>query len=274
MFELAVRHRRAAARRRPSGSSASSTAAIGGWTLDGEPYTVAHRQAVRLVPRAHARRPHEPLGTHLAALRAATTSSARASTASATTGRSRYDDIKPYYDKLDRLIGIFGTQREDLPNEPDGIFLPPPKPRCYELLIKKASRQAEHHRASRRGCRSSRKPLNGRPACHYCGQCGRGCATHSNFSSPSVLLPPALTTGKLTIITNAMAREVTVGQSGLATGVSYVDKSRPARQSRARAHRRARGERAARSARLLLNSKSAKLPERPRQLERRASAST
>ena len=34
-------------------------------------------------------------------------------------------------------------------------------------------------------------PYDGRPACHYCGQCNRGCATHSNFSSPSVLLPPA-----------------------------------------------------------------------------------
>ena len=48
-----------------------------------------------------------------------------------------YDDMKPYYDKIDRLIGIFGAPL-NMPNEPDGIFLPPPKPRCYELLIKKA----------------------------------------------------------------------------------------------------------------------------------------
>ena len=49
-----------------------------------------------------------------------------------------YDDIKPYYDKLDEFVGIFGTV-EGLHNEPDGIFLPPPKPRCYELLIKQAA---------------------------------------------------------------------------------------------------------------------------------------
>ena len=49
-----------------------------------------------------------------------------------------YDDIKPYYDKLDRLVGLFGSM-EDIPNEPDGIFQPPPKPRCYELLIKQAA---------------------------------------------------------------------------------------------------------------------------------------
>jgi choline dehydrogenase-like flavoprotein len=49
-----------------------------------------------------------------------------------------YDDIKPYYDQLDELVGIFGS-KEGIHNEPDGIFLPPPKPRCYEMLIKQAS---------------------------------------------------------------------------------------------------------------------------------------
>ncbi|PYR24853.1 MAG: GMC family oxidoreductase, partial [Acidobacteria bacterium] len=109
-----------------------------------------------------------------------------------------YDDLKPYYDKLDRLVGIFGSV-EGLPNEPDGIFQPPPSPRCYELLIMQACDRL------RIRCIPSRmsiltRPLNGRPACHYCGQCGRGCATHSNFSSPSVLLPPALATGRLRIV--------------------------------------------------------------------------
>src|SRR6266550_2377706 len=135
-----------------------------------------------------------------------------------------YDDLKPYYDEVDKLVGVFGTNLPNFPNEPDGIFLPPPKPRCYELLIKQASDKLNIP------CVPSRlsiltKPLNGRPACHYCGQCGRGCATHSNFSSPSVLLPPALATGKLRIITHAMAREVLTDDSGLATGVSYVNRS-------------------------------------------------
>ena len=49
-----------------------------------------------------------------------------------------YDDIKPYYDRLDKLVGIFGSI-ENLPNEPDGIFLPPPKPRLHELFIKKSA---------------------------------------------------------------------------------------------------------------------------------------
>jgi choline dehydrogenase-like flavoprotein len=36
------------------------------------------------------------------------------------------------------------------------------------------------------------KPLNGRVACHYCGQCGRGCVTASNYSSSQVQILPAL----------------------------------------------------------------------------------
>src|SRR5258708_20674992 len=122
-------------------------------------------------------------------------------------------------------MGILGTNLP-MPNEPAGFFLPPPQPRCYELLIKKASEKLNIP------CIPNRlsiltKPLNGRPACHYCGQCGRGCSTHSNFSSPSVLLPPALATGNLRIITNAIAREVLTDESRLAPGVSYVNPADP-----------------------------------------------
>src|SRR5258705_90558 len=96
-----------------------------------------------------------------------------------------YDDIKPYYDTLDRLVGIFGSM-ENIPNEPDGVFQPPPKPRCYELLIKQAADKLNVTCVPNRLSILTR-PLNGRPACHYCGQCGRRCSTHANFSSTSVL---------------------------------------------------------------------------------------
>jgi choline dehydrogenase-like flavoprotein len=168
-----------------------------------------------------------------------------------------YDDIAPYYDRIDRLIGLFGS-REGLPNDPDGIFQPAPKPRCYELLIKEASDKLNIR------CIPSRlsiitQPTNGRMACHYCGQCGRGCGTNSNFSSPGVLIAPALKTGKLTLITNAMAREVTLGKDGRATGVSYVRKSDGSEQ-----HVSARvvvlAASALETSRLLLNSRSSQFP--------------
>ena len=168
-----------------------------------------------------------------------------------------YEDLSPYYDKVEGYIGVFGT-RENVPSAPDGIFLSPPKPRCSEVLIKKACDKLHIT------CIPSRlavltKPLNGRPSCHYCGQCGRGCGTASNFSSSQVLIPPAMQTGKLTLITGAMAREILVGPEGKATGVSYIDK---ATRTEKRVHARAVVVAASscESARLLLNSKSTLFP--------------
>jgi choline dehydrogenase-like flavoprotein len=164
-----------------------------------------------------------------------------------------YDDVAPYYDRIDRLIGLFGSV-EGMRNHPDGIFHPPPKPRCYELLVQKASRKLSIPCVAARLSIITR-PHNGRQACHHCGQCNRGCATNSNFSSPEVLIRPALATGNLTLVTRAMAREVTVGADGLANGVTYVDTTTGEdRHVRARAVVVAAS--ALESARLLLNSKS------------------
>ena len=169
-----------------------------------------------------------------------------------------YEDIKPYYDKIDRFIGIFGANLPQFHNEPDGIFLPPPAPRCYELMIKQACTRLNIPSVPSRLSILTR-PHNGRPACHYCSQCGRGCSTHSNFSSPSVLIPPALKTGRLKIVTNAMAREVTVNTAGLADGVTYVDKS-TSRDNHVRARIVVVAASACESARILLNSQSSRFP--------------
>ncbi len=168
-----------------------------------------------------------------------------------------YDDVKPWYDEVDKLIGVFGSN-EGLRNAPDGIFMPPPKMRCHEVLVKLAADQLNVT------CIPSRlsiitRPLNGRPPCHYCAQCNRGCSTASNFSSSNVLFPPAQATGKLTVIPYAMAREVTLDANGLADGVSYIDKT-----TRTDHHVKARvvvlAASALESARLLLNSKSSRFP--------------
>ena len=233
-------------------------AALGGWTIEGEPYTSAPgnqfdwfrsrmlggrtnhwgRISLRFGPHDFQRRTLDGLGDDWPIT---------------------YDELKPFYDKIDRFIGVFGTNLPNLPNEPDGIFLPPPEPRCYELLIKQASERLNIP------CVPSRlsiltRPLNGRPACHYCSQCGRGCSTHSNFSSPSVLIPPAMKTGRLKIIPGAMAREITIDEAGLANGVTYVDKA-TARDNHVRARIVVVAGGACESARLLLNSKSSKFPQ-------------
>ncbi|MGK7369588.1 MAG: GMC family oxidoreductase [Candidatus Halalkalibacterium sp. M3_1C_030] len=167
-----------------------------------------------------------------------------------------YEEISPYYDRIDRLIGVFGTN-EGIHNEPGGIYLPPPEPRCYEHLIKDSCDNMGIPVIPSR-LSIITKPHNGRAACHYCGQCNRSCSTHSNFSTPSVLLPPALETGNLEIINNAMVREVTY-RDGKARGVSYVNK-KDRKEYKVRAKVVVLAASACESARLLLNSKSADFP--------------
>jgi choline dehydrogenase-like flavoprotein len=232
-------------------------AGLGGWDIEGEPYTTAPgsrfdwfrarmlggrtnhwgRISLRFGPFDFRRKSLDGLGDDWPIT---------------------YEDLKPYYDRIDRLIGLFGSN-ENLPNEPNGIFLPPPKPRCYELLVKQAADRLNIT------CIPSRlsiitRPVNGRMACHYCGQCGRGCRTNANFSSPAVLLKPALQTGKLTIIPNAMAREVMTDASGQATGVAYIDKT-TGQDLLVRARVVVLAASALESARLLLNSRSARFPQ-------------
>ena len=245
--------RGASTRERPFGEF---DGCIGGWQIDGEPYTTAPgtkfdwwrarmlggrtnhwgRISLRFGPYDFTRKSRDGLGDDWPIT---------------------YDDVKPWYDETDKLIGIFGSA-ENLPNEPDGIFHPPPTPRCYELLATKAARKLGITVIPSR-LSIITKPHNGRAPCHYCGQCNRGCMTASNFSSTNVLIPPAQKTGRLTLITDAMAREVTVGKDGLANGVSYIDKKTGTDK-----HISARivvlAASACETARLLLNSKSSQFP--------------
>jgi len=169
-----------------------------------------------------------------------------------------YDDLAPYYDKVESYIGVFGT-KESIASAPDGIFQPPPKPRCNEVLVKKYCDKLGILCIPARLAVITR-PLNGRVACHYCGQCDRGCKTASNFSSSQVMIPSAQDTGRFTLITHAMAREVIVGKDGKAEAVSYIDKkSRTEKRVHAKAVMLAAS--ACESARLLLNSKSSQFPD-------------
>ncbi|HTF30263.1 MAG TPA: GMC family oxidoreductase [Flavitalea sp.] len=135
-----------------------------------------------------------------------------------------YEDIKPYYDKIDQLIGVFGTN-EGLHNHPDGFFLPPPKPRLHELMIKKAAVSSGVTVIPSRLSILTKKINDERGACFYCAQCGRSCSVYADFSSGSVLVNPAIKTGNVDLIGNAMVREILTNKEGVATGVSYVDKN-------------------------------------------------
>jgi choline dehydrogenase-like flavoprotein len=168
-----------------------------------------------------------------------------------------YEDMAPYYDKAEEFIGITGT-REGLRSAPDGKFLPPVPPRVHEQLVMRAGKKLNIPVIPSRMAMLTQS-VHGRAACHYCGQCGRGCRTASAFSSSQAMIFPAMKTGKLRIITGAMARELLVDDNGKVKAVSYVDKAtRTEKQIRCRVVVVAAS--ACESARLLLNSKSPKFP--------------
>ncbi len=132
-----------------------------------------------------------------------------------------YAEMVPYYEKVERYVGISGMA-EGLPQLPDSIFLPPMEMTCSELAVRKAIKAKFDRTLTIGRTAILTKAHNGRAACHYCGPCERGCVTNSYFSSPFTTIKDAQNTGRLTLITNAVAARVLM-QDGKASGVEYVD---------------------------------------------------
>lgn len=233
-------------------------ACYGGWSVDGEPYTKVAgtefdwwrarmlggrtnhwgRISLRFGPKDFKRKSIDGLGDDWPI---------------------GYDDVKPFYDRVDKMIGIFGTN-EGLENDPDGFFLAPPKPRLHEIFIKNAAIQAGVKVIPSRLSILTEKLNDERGACAFCGQCGRNCSYYkADFSSPNVLIYPALKTGNIDVLSNAMAREVLTNKEGIATGVSYVSKD-DMQEYQVEGKVVILAASACESARLLLNSKSPQHP--------------
>jgi choline dehydrogenase-like flavoprotein len=168
-----------------------------------------------------------------------------------------YEDLAPYYDKAERLIGVTGRP-EGLRSAPDGIFQTPAPFKPHEHLVYRACEKLGIKATSARQAVIT-SALNGRPGCIYCGNCGRGCRFGSNYASTYVQIFPAMETGRVTVLANSMARELITDASGKVTAVSYIDRlTGEERQVRCRTVVLSAG--ACESARLLLNSKSARHP--------------
>lgn len=136
----------------------------------------------------------------------------------------RYEDLEPYYDKVDKLIGVFGVNA-GLPNDPDSFFLPPPKPRLHELYVADAGKKVGIPFIPGRLSMLTKKLNDDRGVCFYCNQCSRSCSVYADFSASSVLVIPAMNgSGQVDLLTDCMAREVITDETGKATAVSYVNK--------------------------------------------------
>ena len=223
----------------------------GGWQVPGEPYTSTHQQ------------PHEEFRWWRARMLGGRTNHwGRISLRNGAYDfkpRSRdglgfdwpvtYEDVEPYYTKVEMLIGVFGTNErlENTPDSPPGVLLPAPKGRAAELLAQKHGKAlgipfisihravltrhldykripAKLHPGDTWAQKIVRQAMANRSACFWATPCGRGCSVGANYQSTTVHLPPALATGNLDVISNAHCREVTMGRNGKATGVTFIDK--------------------------------------------------
>src|SRR5262245_44639525 len=102
--------------------------------------------------------------------------------------------------------------------------------------------------------------MEAREACFWATECGRGCSIRANYQSTTVHLPPALATGNLDILTQAMVREVELDKRGRASGVVFIDKT-TGKEHRARGRIIVLAASACETVRILLNSKSAQFPQ-------------
>ena len=189
-----------------------------------------------------------------------------------------YEDLAPYYDKVEMLIGVYGANDglENTPNSPPGVLLPPPKPRVSDLLIQQRARKlnipaiAGHRAVLTKPLDHKRLPqllhpgnakaqqilaadMQKRAACFFATPCGRGCSVRANYQSTTVHLPPALDTDNLDIVTDAMVRAINKRPDGKAEGVTYIDRKTGA-EHRVKARIVVLAASALESVRILLNS--------------------
>jgi choline dehydrogenase-like flavoprotein len=169
-----------------------------------------------------------------------------------------YEEIAPYYSRVERMIGVASTI-QNRPSNPDGEYLPPMKLRCLDYILQK-------------GCERVGVPYlpdrlaqltvahEGHPPCHYCGNCTEGCDTGSFFSTLWFFLPLAEKTGNLELRTNAVVRNVVVDENGRAKGVAYVDRA-TRREEEVYGKAVVVAASCVESARILLNSKSRRFPQ-------------
>ena len=170
----------------------------------------------------------------------------------------RYADVAPYYDRVEQLIGVTGGDDDSDSLPGSRHHLPPVRPRCAEVILSRAAGRLGIPAVPIRRAVLT-QAHGGRPACHYCGACGSGCRTASFFNATDYLLMPALETGRLEIVSGAVAARVLTGDDGRADGVQYFE-----RESGAERVVRARTVVVAASAmdstRILLNSRSRRHP--------------
>jgi choline dehydrogenase-like flavoprotein len=143
----------------------------------------------------------------------------------------RYEDLAPYYDQVERFIGVAGA-KDGLPQLPDGEYLPPFEMNDGEKLFKKAveskfdGRKVIIGRTANLSVAQPHQLDLGRGDCQNRSICDRGCSFGAMHSTLTSSLPAARKTGNLTLVTDAIVHSIIQDpKTGKATGVRVIDKN-------------------------------------------------
>jgi len=140
----------------------------------------------------------------------------------------RYEDLAPWYDRVERFIGVSG-QNEGLAQLPDGVFQPPMEMNCVEKAFKasiedRLGRRIIMGRAAHLTAPTEEQIALGRGKCQNRNLCIRGCPFGAYFSSNSATLVAAERTGNLKIRPNSIVTELIFDPAkNKATGVRVID---------------------------------------------------
>jgi choline dehydrogenase-like flavoprotein len=141
----------------------------------------------------------------------------------------RYDDLAPWYDHVEKFIGVAGS-KEGLPQLPDGEFLPPWEMNDAEKQFKGvieskfAGRKVIIGRNANLSVAQPHHEALGRGSCQNRSICERGCSFGAMYSTLSSSLPAARNTGNLTLVTDAIVHSIIQDPTtGKATGVRVID---------------------------------------------------
>jgi choline dehydrogenase-like flavoprotein len=136
----------------------------------------------------------------------------------------RYKDLAPWYDKVERFIGVSGN-RDGIKVVPDGQFQPPFEMNCVEKNFKS---QVEKNFADRKvimgRTANLTQPVKGRGLCQARDLCHRGCPYGAYFSTNASTIPAAYATGNLTVRPHSLVTHVIYDEKKQkASGVEIID---------------------------------------------------
>jgi choline dehydrogenase-like flavoprotein len=138
----------------------------------------------------------------------------------------RYEDVQPWYDYVEKYIGVSGS-RENLPQLPDSQFQPPMPMNVAEKWLKPRLETQFPGRKlinTRLSNMTEDKPDQNRTKCQFRNQCGNGCSFGAYFSTQAVTLPAARATGRLTLRSDAVVTNLDYDpKTKRVTGVRYID---------------------------------------------------